>query len=51
MWGKKNPQWEEKYQESVISVFADYGKGVNKLNEVKGKTFGAVYEVFILAFL
>ena len=50
MWGKKNPQWEEKYQESVISVFADYGKGVNKLNEVKGKTFGAGYEVFILAF-
>lgn len=31
-------------------MFADYGKGVNKYNEVKGKTFGAGYEVFILAF-
>lgn len=50
LWGKRNPQWEEKYQDSVISVFADYGKRVNKYNEVKGKTFGAGYEVFILAF-
>ncbi len=50
LWGKRNPQWEEKYQDSVISVFADYGKGVNKYNEVKGKTFGAGFEVFILAF-
>lgn len=50
LWGKRNPNWEEKYQDSVISVFADYGKGVNKFNEVKGKTFGAGYEVFILAF-
>ncbi len=50
LWGKRNPRWEEKYQDSVISVFADYGKGVNKYNEVKGKTFGAGYEVFILAF-
>ncbi len=50
LWGKRNPQWEEKYQDCVISVFADYGKGVNKYNEVKGKTFGAGFEVFILAF-
>lgn len=50
LWGKRNPRWEEKYQDSVISVFADYGKGVNKYNDVKGKTFGAGYEVFILAF-
>ena len=50
LWGKRNPRWEEKYQDSVINVFADYGKGVNKYNEVKGKTFGAGYEVFIIAF-
>ena len=31
-------------------MFDDYGKGVNKYNEVKGKTFGAGFEVFILAF-
>lgn len=50
LWGKRNPRWEEKYQDSVINIFADYGKGVNKYNEVKGKTFGAGYEVFIIAF-
>lgn len=50
LWGKRNPNWEVKYQDSVISVFSDYGKGVNRYNEVKGKTFGAGYEVFILAF-
>lgn len=50
LWGKRNPQWEECYQDAVISIFADYGKGTNQFNEVKGKTFGAGFEVFILAF-
>ena len=50
LWGRRNPRWQEKYQDSVIKVFADYGKGMNKYNEIKGKTFGAGYEVFILAF-
>ena len=50
LWGKRNPEWEERYQESIISVFSDYGKGVNRLLEARGKIFGAGYEVFILAF-
>jgi len=50
LWGKRNPEWEERYQDSVISVFSDYGKGVNKYQEARGKIFGAGYEVFILAF-
>lgn len=50
IWCRRNPKWEEKYQESVISIFADYGKGTNKYSEIKGKTFGAGFEVFILAF-
>lgn len=50
LWGKRNPEWEERYQESVISVFSDYGKGVNQYQEVRGKIYGAGYEVFILAF-
>jgi len=49
-WCKRDPEWEERYQDSIISVFADYGKGVNKYQEVRGKIFGAGYEVFILAF-
>ena len=50
MWAKRSPQWETRYQDSVISVFADYGKGTNSVTEIKGKTFGAGYEIFILAF-
>ena len=50
LWIKRNPEWEEKYQDSVISVFSDYGKGVNQYQNIRGKIFGAGYEVFILAF-
>lgn len=50
LWGKRNPQWEKRYQESILEVFSDYGKGVNKYQDVRGKIFGAGYEVFILAF-
>ena len=50
LWGKRTPQWEERYQDSVISVFADYGKGVNQFHEIRAKAFGAGYEMFIIAF-
>ena len=50
LWSKRNPEWEGRYQDSVISVFSDYGKGVNQYQEVRGKIYGAGYEVFILAF-
>lgn len=50
LWAKRSPKWETSYQDSVISVFADYGKGTNSITEIKGKTFGAGYEVYILAF-
>ncbi|MBR1665841.1 MAG: glycoside hydrolase family 15 [Bacteroidaceae bacterium] len=50
LWGKRNPEWEKKYQESVIDIFTDYGKGVNKFQDARGKIYGAGYEIFILAF-
>ena len=50
LWGKRNPEWEKKYQTSVIEVFTDYSKGVNQYQDVRGKIFGAGYEIFILAF-
>ena len=50
LWGKRNPEWEKKYQSSVIEVFTDYGKGVNQYQDVRSKIFGAGYEIFILAF-
>lgn len=51
LWLKRDPNWEVRYQDSVISVFSDYGKGVNQYQEVRGKIYGAGFEVFILAFL
>lgn len=50
LWGKRNPEWEKKYEDSVINVFVDYGKGVTQWGEARGKIFGAGYEIFIIAF-
>ena len=50
LWGKRNPSWEKRYQETIINVFTDYGKGVNQYRDVRGKTYGAGYEIFIIAF-
>lgn len=50
LWSRRNPEWEVRYQESVINLFSDYGKGVNQFGEARAKLFGAGYEVFILAF-
>lgn len=50
IWGRRSPQFETRYQDSVINVFSDYGKTVNQYQEVRGKTFGPGYEVFIIAF-
>lgn len=50
IWGKRNPSWEIKYQESIIDVFCDYGRGSSKLQGDRGKIFGAGYEMFIIAF-
>ena len=50
LWGKRNPEFEKRYQESIIDVFCDYGRGVNRFQDVRGKIFGAGYEVYIIAF-
>ena len=50
LWAKRDPEWEKKYQDSVINVFTDYSKGVNQYQEVRGKIYGAGYEIFIIAF-
>lgn len=50
LWGKRNPEFEIKYQEAILDVFCDYGRGVNKFQDVRGKIFGAGYEVYIIAF-
>lgn len=50
LWGKRNPEWEKRYQTTIMDVFTDYGKGVNQYQDVRGKIFGAGYEIFIIAF-
>ena len=50
LWGKRDPEWEKKYQDTVRIPFTDYGKGVNQYQDVRGKIFGPGYEMFILAF-
>lgn len=50
IWSKRDPSWEKRYEDSVIKNFSDYGKGVTRLGDAKGKLFGAGYEIFIIAF-
>lgn len=49
-WSMRDPNWEIRYQESIMDVFCDYGKGRNSLQAARGKYFGAGYEIFIIAF-
>lgn len=50
LWAGRNPQWEKRYEDSIIRNFCDYGRGSTSLREDRGKVFGAGYEVFIIAF-
>ncbi len=50
VWARRNPNWEIKYQESIIDTFCDYGRGTTKYQGDRGKIFGAGYEIFIVAF-
>ena len=50
VWSRRNPEWETRYQESIMNVFTDYGRGSSQYQSVRGKTFGAGYEIYIIAF-
>lgn len=50
IWGRRNPWWEKRYQDTIVNVFTNYGKGVDQFLDIRGKIFGAGYEIFILAF-
>ncbi len=50
LWAKRNPQWETRYEESIIKNFCEYGKGATSLRDDRGKIFGAGYEIYIVAF-
>lgn len=50
VWSRRNPEWEIRYQGTIMDVFTDYGKGTTQYQSARGKTFGAGYEAFIIAF-
>jgi len=50
LWGKRNPSWEKKYEDTVVKPYSDFGRGATQFNEDRGKVFGGGYEVFIIAF-
>lgn len=50
LWGKRNPEFETRYEDKIIKTFCDYGKGTTGYQESRGKIFGAGYEIYIMAF-
>ena len=50
LWSNRNPYWESRYENSILRVFSDYGKGTTVLQEERGKIYGAAYEVLSIAF-
>lgn len=50
IWGRRNPLFEKKYEQSVIRVLSDYGIGASGNTGAKGKILGAGYEPYIMAF-
>ncbi len=50
LWGRRNPRFEKRYEQSVIRVISDYGIGASGNTGAKGKILGAGYEPYIMAF-
>lgn len=50
IWANRNPEWEIKYEDSILKTYCDYGKGTTVFQEARGKIFGAGYEILIIAF-
>ena len=50
IWMSRNPQWEKRYEDTIIKNFCDFGRGATAFGKDRGKIFGAGYEIFIVAF-
>ena len=50
IWARKSPSYEKHYEQEVIKVISDFGKGTNEASDAKGKILGAGYEPLIMAF-
>jgi hypothetical protein len=50
VWGKRNPQFETRFEEILLRHYTEYGGGSVASMSSKGKIFGAGYELYIYAF-
>ena len=50
IWGRRNPKFEKKYEQTVMRVISDYGVGASENTGAKGKVLGSGYERYIMAF-
>lgn len=50
LWAIRNPEWEIKYEDSIVKTYCDYGRGTTQFQDARGKIFGAGYEIYIIAF-
>lgn len=50
IWGRRNPRFEKKYEQSVMRAISDYGIGASVNTGARGKILGAGYEPYIMAF-
>lgn len=50
IWGRRNPRFEKRYEQSVLRAISDYGIGASENTGAKGKVLGAGYEAYIMAF-
>lgn len=50
IWARRNPNWEKRYEDSILKITTDYGRGATSTQYDRAKLFGAGYEIFIVAF-
>lgn len=50
VWAKRNPQFETRFEETLLRQYTEYGGGSVESMASKGKIFGAGYELYIYAF-
>lgn len=50
IWGRRNPKFERKYEDSVMRALSEYGVKANQMTSSRAKIFGNGYEPYIIAF-
>lgn len=50
LWAKRDPNWDKRYESTIMNSFTDYGKAYTQLVDIRGKIYGPGYEMFIIAF-